>query len=521
MRKTVTFMVYLILMLVLWGCSEETNQGTPTPKVDEESSGGELQYAMSAQPPTLDPHMTTAGNTRAVSRNIFEGLVANNSEYEVVPMLAESWEISNDNKTYTFHLREGVKFHNGKEMTAEDVVASMNRWVEKSASIKTITNEVDFQEKDTYTVVAQLKEPSIFLLNALAGTNQFSAVMPKEVIDEAIETGVKEYIGTGPFSFVEWKQDQYIHLSKYENYKSLDTPASGLGGKKEALVDDIYFQFVEDDSTRLSGVQTGEYDYGDVIDRDMLEQIRNDGNLTVQENSGLSSFLYFNKHDNSMFSDIKMRQAVNAALNIDDIAKAAFGEMYSLYSGYMAEEQTNWYSEAGSEFYNNPDLSKVNDLLEEAGYDGEKIRLVTTRDYSDLYNSAVVIQEQLKNAGFEVELEVYDWPTLNEKTDDPTAFELSFTYVSLQTTPLERIYYDPNWFAGPLDDKTEQLLQAMKTAASIEEAKKIWDELQAYSWEFLPIIKIADMIELNVSTNKVEGLTFFNGPVLWNTRVIE
>lgn len=301
----------------------------------------------------------------------------------------------------------------------------------------------------------------------------------------------------------------------------MDTPASGLGGKKEALVDDIYFQFVEDDSTRLSGVQTGEYDYGDVIDRDMLEQIRNDDNLTVQENSGLSSFLYFNKHDNSMFSDIKMRQAVNAALNIDDIATAAFGEMYSLYSGYMAEEQTNWYSEAGSEFYNNPDLSKVNDLLEEAGYDGEKIRLVTTRDYSDLYNSAVVIQEQLKNAGFEVELEVYDWPTLNEKTDDPTAFELSFTYVSLQTTPLERIYYDPNWFAGPLDDKTEQLLQSMKTAASIEEAKKIWDELQAYSWEFLPIIKIADMIELNVSTNKVEGLTFFNGPVLWNTSVIE
>src|SRR5690625_4693637 len=392
MKRTINFVIYLILVMILWGCSEGTDQNLSTPKGDEETISDELQYAISAQPPTLDPHMTTAGNTRAISRNIFETLVVNDSEYEVVPMLAESWDISDDNKMYTFYLREGVKFHNGKEMTAEDVVASMNRWAEKSASLKTVADGVEFEEKDTYTVIAKLDKPSIFLLNALAGTNQFSAIMPKEIIEQASETGVEDYIGTGPFSFVEWKQDQYIHLEKYEDYEPLDEPASGLGGKKEALVDNIYFQIVEDDSTRLAGTQTGEYDYGDVIDRDMLDQVQNDSNIKVQENSGLSSFLYFNKHENSLFSDVKMRHAVNAALDIEDIAEAAFGEMYSLYSGYMAEEQTNWYSEAGSEFYNNPDLDKVNSLLEEAGYDGEEIRLLTTRDYSELYNSAVVIQ---------------------------------------------------------------------------------------------------------------------------------
>src|SRR5699024_8998057 len=108
---------------------------------------------------------------------------------------------------------------------------------------------------------------------ALGGTLQFPAIMPKEVVDAATDTGIEEFIGTAPFKFVEWKQDQYIHLEKYDGYQPVDLPADGLSGEKEALFDNIYIHMVPDPNTRLTGLQTDQYDIGFAFDYNMSDEL--------------------------------------------------------------------------------------------------------------------------------------------------------------------------------------------------------------------------------------------------------
>lgn len=523
-KKIRILLITMGLVFALVGCGGDAEPVSgPSQEGEEEetgadAAGGELQYAINAQPPTMDPLMTTATATRDVTRHIFEPLVTLNEHYEVVPMLAESWEISDDGKTYTFHLREGVLFHNGQEMTADDVVASMERWQEMSATAQTLLEDASFEARDEYTVDLKVDEPSVFVLPALAGTLQFPAIMPKDIIEAATETGVEEYIGTAPFKFVEWKQDQYIHLTKHEDYAPLDSPQDGLGGKREALVDDIYFQIVPDPNTRLTGLLTGEYDIGYDYESDMYDQLESDPNIIV-ENPYIGYIgIVFNKSE-GLFTDVKMRQAMNAALDLEPIAQAALVDHFRLYSSYMQEEQTNWYSDAGSEHYNQADLEKAEKLFEEAGYDGEPIRIIVTREYSYMYNSGVVIKEQLEKIGVNIELEVYDWSTVVSKRDDPAQWEIFITGFPTTSTPIEQLFYNPTWVDGPVDEKAEALLQNIRNAETQEEAKEQWDTLQAYSWEYLPIIKISDYTALVGYSDKVEGVTFFDGPILWNTRI--
>lgn len=130
MKKITSLFILLIGLVVIAGCSTKSTENTINEDVAKENAkeGGDIWVATGAQPPTLDTHVSSASATRDVGQHIFETLVTLNSNYQAVPMLAESVEVSEDNKTYTFYLREGVIFHNGKEMTSEDVVASMERW---------------------------------------------------------------------------------------------------------------------------------------------------------------------------------------------------------------------------------------------------------------------------------------------------------------------------------------------------------------------------------------------------------
>src|SRR5699024_9679970 len=146
----------------------------------------------------------------------------------------ETYEISEDGKIITFHLRQGITFHNGEEMTSEDVIASLERWQEKSSQAKTYHGETVFKAEDDYTVIAEMNESTTLDMYVLADMTQFASIMPKEIIDNASDDGVQEIVGTGPYHLEEWKQDQYIHLKKFEDYQSRTESADGLAGEKKA-----------------------------------------------------------------------------------------------------------------------------------------------------------------------------------------------------------------------------------------------------------------------------------------------
>ncbi|KAB2336708.1 ABC transporter substrate-binding protein [Cytobacillus depressus] len=518
-NKILSF-ILLVLMLVIVGCSSETSKKTKENNNNEE---GELRIALSVQPPSLDQPATSVAVARDLSRLIFETLVTVDSTYQVVPSLAESFSVSEeDSKRYIFHLRKGVKFHNGKEMTAEDAVASMNRWVEKSSATKGIFDGATFEAEDDYTVVLQLAKPSALTLDTMASTNMAAAIMPKEVIEAAGDKGVSEYIGTGPYKFAEWKQDQYIHFTKYDEYQSLDGKPDGLSGKKEALIKDIHFEIVKDATSRLVGLQTGAYDFAYTIQYDNYDQLKTDSNLYPVFDPYGQLLIYYNEK-NGPASDVKMRQAINTALNIDEVMFPTFTDrdLYTLNSGYMSMNMKKWDSNAGSEFYNQNNPEKAKKILAEIDYDKEELKIMTTRDYPHFYNAAVIVQEQLSQLGMNVKLEVYDWPTIMDKQSTSGDWDLLVAGSAYVSTPPQLLYISSTFAGGINDSTTAEMLKSIVTSNSEEEATQLWDELQGYVWEeHVPVTILASYNTLYGASNNVEGVGIFAGPLFWNTKLV-
>jgi len=492
------------------------NESEDTETEETEGQGGELKIAYSAQPAELDPQTSVTFATTDVMRYVFETLVAYDSDFKVQPMLADSWEESDDGKEITFYLREGITFHNGKEMLAEDVAASMNRWVELPGSRGNFADAV-FEVIDDYTVVLNLQEPLSVALSTMAHAGGGApAIMPKDIIEEAgVDGQIDEFIGTGPYEFVEWKQDQHVHLTRYDDYQSRTEPASGLAGERKALVDDIYFMFVPDASTRVAGVQTGDYDVIHATPYDNVDQLENDPSLKTYAHTGGMLYLYFNKKK-GLFADQTARQAIAPALDFADISHGVYGndEFYTLGHSMMMEEQVQWSSDVGKEKYEEYDPEKSKQMLEEIGYDGEEVTLITSRDYIEMYNAAIVIQKQLEEIGINVNLEVYDWAAfLDLYRDDPDAWDILTLLNTMVPDPASLESLEQGWIDSPeLDD----LLLDFRSRPSLDEAMSLYDDIQEWYWDYVPVIKISDYNRIATVRESVENIQFQEGFILWN-----
>ncbi len=524
MKKIGMFLILGLLAISIIGCNKTTdkseskgNEGTTA----EKDYATEMNVAITAQPPTLDSAMTVSQAALNIAGAIFEPLMAFDKDYKPVPMLAESVDASDDGMTYIFHLREGIKFHNGKEMTSEDVVASMNRWLEKSSRAKALLANAKFEAQDEYTAVLKLEKATSDALIIMASKAQFPAIMPKGIIESAPAEGVTEYIGTGPFKFEEWKQDQYIHLVKNDDYKAVEQEASGLSGKKEAFVNDIYYHFVTDHSTRVAGIQTGKYDIAESIPIENYEQLSQVKNVELHPFVGGTLTLFYNTNE-GVLADNKLRQAIQTGLKMDEIMMASFvnDELYTLDPGYMNPNQKQWASDAGKEFYNIGDVEKAKELLKEAGYNGQEVRLLTTADYAEMYTATLVVQEQLRQLGVNVKVDNYDFPTFMDHKNDFKSWDIFITSNGYQPTPPQLLPVTRDW-AGVDNPKITELLTAIRSSATPEEAKAKWDELQGFMYEYLPSTAIGQYKSILATTDKLEGFEVFEGPIVWNSKVIK
>src|SRR5712691_7756797 len=242
---------------------------------EEPRAGGVLKAAMIGEPPSLDLHWTTAVITQQITWHIYETLFTYDRNFEAIPLLAESHTVTDGGRRVAIKLRQGVKFHNGKEMTSADVVPSLNRFGRMSTPGKALWKSVEAVEaKGPYEIVIHLKEPSGSLILGLGRPNNGAAIYPKEVIDAAGDGQIKEFIGTGPYRFVEHKPDRHIKLARFKEYAARTEPVNGYGGKRTAYIDEILFIPVPDVAVRLAGVETGEYHFGQQIKQDQYDRIK-------------------------------------------------------------------------------------------------------------------------------------------------------------------------------------------------------------------------------------------------------
>ena len=506
--------------LFLAGC------GSDSKSEDKKTSSGttaaastakeELHVAISANPPSLDPQSINSNIVGGIGIHVYESLFAMNENYEPMPVLAESYEVSDDGMVYTIKLRQGVKFHNGEEMTADDVVASMNRWLEVSAKANTLIGGSTFEKVDDYTVNLKANQASSDIIMILASPIQFAAIYPAEVVESATADGIDEYIGTGPYKVAEWKQDQYVKLEENADYAPAEGEASGLAGKKQAATNTLYFDVVTDTATRIAGVQNGQYDIAEEIPADNYEELSKDENLKMSVERGGTLNLFLNTTEGIM-ADVNMRQAILAALNCDDICMASYGnpDLYEVNASWSVPTDAQWGTDAGKEYYNQNDVEKAKELLKKAGYNNEKIVLVTTPDYAEMYNATLVVQEQLKNAGINAEVESYDFSTFMEHRADPKQFSMFITSNSYNMLPIQLSVLDKGW-AGLNAQEVTDGIQKIRSAASDEEAAKAWQDLQTFLYEDGAATVIGHYTGISAMSNSVENVGYLRFPIYWN-----
>lgn len=527
-RNVFYFFMLALLALVLAACGSGSSDEPATDSGDsgdsgdaEVTTGGEIRVAYSAQPPSLDPHVSTAIITAEVMGHVFEPLLTTDANYNVKPSLAESYEQSEDGLTITFNLREGVLFHNGKEMKAEDVVASMNRWKDGPGG-RGQFDDATFEEVDEYTVELKLAEPLSTAINSIAqGSSSFSAIMPKESIENADEVSVKEdeLFGTGPFKLEEWNVDQYIHLTKFDDYVGIDEPADGLFGKKEALVDDIYFEIVTDSSTRVAGIQSGQFDIAHEVPYDSAEQLEADPNIENQIIPGAGTLIMFMNKKTGIFKEQKAREALMALADLDEIMTAAFSnpKYFSLNHNMMMPHQEElWYSDIGKEDYELTDPELAKELFDEAGYAGEELTIMTSRDYEFMYNAAVVLQQELESIGINVKLDNYDWATLLDKMVDENAYDINMIWLGYKPEPTAHHFLNTQISGWTDSDELTALMEEFRSQPTLEDAIPLYDDLQAWFYDYIPAIKLGDYNRVDSTRTSIDNYQYSDRMILWN-----
>lgn len=509
----------LCILLLLAGCGGSGGKTADSDKKGASAKKDELRIAISANPPSLDAQIANSNITAQVGYHIFEPLFAMDENFEPQAVLADSYEVSEDGKEYTIKLLKGVKFHNGKEMTADDVVASLNRWVKDSQKASTLIGGSKFEKVDDYTVKMTANEAASDIITVLANPIMFAAIYPAEVVEEAGEKGISEYIGTGPYKLTKWKQDQFIQLDKFDDYKVRENATTGLAGKKTAATKTLTFEIVTDASTRIAGAKNGQYDIVEEIPQDNYEELEKASNLKLDVTKGGTLNLFLNTTVGIMEKQ-EMRQAILAALNMDDILLASYGnkKLYEVNPGWFDPEDKQWGSDAGKEYYNQNDSEKSKELLKKAGYNNEKLVMVTTQDYPEMYNATLVVQEQLKKVGINAEVESYDFSTFMERRADPNQNSMFITSNAYNVFPIQLTVLDKTW-AGMDRPEVTDGIKAMRFADSQEDAKAAWGDLQGFIYKYGGATVLGHFTGVNAVNNDVDGYEYMRFPIFWNATV--
>jgi len=482
-----------------------------SPEVGAQKRGGVLRVANLGEPPALDAHWTTASLVETLTNHIYEGLYSLDDSYRPIPMLAEGMPtVSRDELTYRIRLRQGVKFHNGKEMTSEDVVASLKRWGQQSTYGKALFAQVaDLRALDKYTIELRLKEKSAIVVISLAVPNNFGAIYPKEIAEKfKPQEKITEYIGTGPFKLAEWKPDQHIRMVRFDEYKPRSERQNGYGGGKIVYVDEVRWIPVPEVATRVAQMETGEVDIADDLSADAYDRLKANPNvvpIVVKPYYWLVAV--FNKKEGLMTNQ-KLRQAWQAALDIEPIMKTTAGgrsEFYRMDNSLAPAEIKEWHVKVPGLPWNERNKEKAKRLLQEAGYKGEPIRFMTTQEYKWMYDFALVTKQQLEDVGFNIDLQVVDWATLVKRRNNPKEYDVFTTGMGNFYDPTHHIYLGPHWPGWTSDPEILKLQEELARETDPKKRYALWEQQHRVFYEKVPVIRYGDLFGLRAIRKTVKG----------------
>ena len=456
-----------------------------------------LRVRLNADIRSTDPGVNRDGNTDMIAYHLFEGLVAYAEDTGIVPMLADEIDVSDDGREYTFRLREGVRFHNGAEMTAEDVVFAWDRFLDPETNWRClpdfdgrgVSEVAGVEAVDDLTVRFTLAEPAALFLTSMARVDcGVSGIWHRDSLDS--DNNWAEPIGTGPYRLAEWRQGQFIELVKFEDYAALPGGLDGLAGNKSEGPERVRFVLIPDSSATRAALQSGDIDLvADMDDRDAEELAARDGmTLRSAPTLGVSGLLLQTR--DPLLSDVRIRRAIAHALDIEGIVEALGGDWVS-YNSSPIPQISGFHGEVQAQGYeHDPEAARA--LLAEAGYDGQEVVIVTNQRYRSMYEMAVLSQAMLEAVGMNVRFEVMDWATQLDRYVDGSYMMQAFSFSARYDAGLS---FD--MFSGDKDDQPRkvwenpealELIQATLSTLDAEERRPMFDRLHELMIEDVPAI---------------------------------
>ena len=499
-KKLMAFLLLAsLLCAALTGCggssTEKTPEGGQTQTGSTDAVANEITVGIAQDlDDSLDPHLAVAAGTKEVMFNVFEGLMKPTSTGDLTPAVAESYTVSEDRLTYTFTLREGVKFHNGDEVTAEDVVYSISRCADTTDGtplVEAFSVIQSVEAVDARTVAITISEPS----------NEFISYMTTAILPADYDQQDTAPVGTGPFKFVSRAAQDNIVLEKFDEYWG--TPA---------YLDKVTFKIMENADSLVMSLQSGAIDLCSHLTSTQVAQLG--GDFYVAEGTmNLVQALYLNNAEKP-FDDVRVRQALCYAVDKQGIIDLAFdgygspigSSMYPAFGKYFDESLTNYYTK---------DVEKAKSLLADAGYpNGFEMTITVPSNYQPHIDTAQVLVEQLKEIGVTAKIELVEWGTWVSDVYAGRQFQSTVVGVDASNMTaralLERFTsdYAKNFINYNNADYDALFQQALVTYDDGEQTA-IYKAMEKNLTENAANVYIQDLADLVAVRQGLEGVTFY------------
>lgn len=439
-----------------------------------EGKGGNLRIARDQEPDSLDPHKTSLSVSDFTNLLIYEPLVRADVDGNVVPGLAERWELTDGNKTVLFHLRDGVTFHDGSPVDAEACVWTTQRMLDPATASPSVFLMGPFEKAeavDRLTVAYRFKEPFVPVWVGLI--TSYAAIVPRGAVEKAGDQFGRNPVGCGPFRFTGWAPDTGIKLARFDDYKCGPVAAA----------DEVQLLYFPEDSTRIAALETDEIDVlatGQSVPADAIRRLRQNGEIQLLSRPAQNvRALAFNQ-GKAPFDDLRMRQAVCHAVDrekvlafaLDGNGQVAHGPLPTTIPGYSKAVEALDYAY---------DPAKARALMAEAGQAaGLKLRMLTP-DMPPIRRAAEVVQAQLRDIGIEVEIQslpVGEWAVLSQKGEHHIIFtgysynDADILFAILHSTGSLNRTFSKN-------PEMDKLIEAQRVAFDPAQRQAALDEAQA------------------------------------------
>jgi peptide/nickel transport system substrate-binding protein len=485
-----------------------------------QQAGGELVVVQASNPPGLDAMSTSSGASRNITMNVYETLYGFDEKVQPIPILAEGVDISEDGLTYVFTLRSGVKFHNGDTMDSGDVVASLERYRKVGATGTLLEPVAKIEATGDLEVTFTMKQKTPTFLEAFSSPRAPAVIIPVE--DKDAEAGKTSLVGTGPYKIVEYVPDSHVKLERFDDYTQDDRyeGPDGFGGKKTAYVDTAIFRIMPEPGAQVAALEAGEVHIVEVMPVPAARRLESNPDIDIQENLQWSFATFILNTNVAPTDNVKFREAVQVALNMEEIVGIATEGVFELNHGWVYPDSVYNVGDIGAEFYNQGDVEKAKALLAEAGYNGEEFSILTDNTIALHGRSAVVIAEQLQAVGINAVINQVDWPTaLNLRMQDTgwNGWTLSMgiePYLGpaalVSTLTGARPHFVKN------DPALDALYQELITGETVEARKETFAKIQKELYTYFGIIKLGDTGQLQGVRANVKGFKTFRFPRVYD-----